>query len=151
MKILFVCYGNICRSPMAEFIMKDLAAKAGLSERLDIASAATSADEIGNPVYSHARRKLAELGIDCAEKRARRLTRADGEAYDLLIGMDNENIRDMKRICGQEAAHKIHMLLEYAGRSGEEVADPWYTRDFDIACSDIIAGCKGLVEKIKNL
>lgn len=149
-KILFVCYGNICRSPMAEFIMKDLAKKVGIGERLEIASAATSADEIGNPVYPYARRKLSDLGIECAGKRARRLTRSDGYEYNLLIGMDKENIRDMRRICGEEAARKIHLLLEYADRPGEEVADPWYTRDFDIACSDIIAGCKGLAEKIKS-
>ena len=105
-KILFVCHGNICRSPMAEFIMKNMAEKAGVADELEIASAATSAEEIGNPVYPEARRKLAQHGIDCAGKTARRLARADSVEYDLLIGMDAANIRDMKRICGAEAVIK---------------------------------------------
>ena len=139
-KILFVCHGNICRSPMAEFIMKDMAEKAGLAGKLEIASAATSAEEIGNPVYPEARRKLAEHGIDCAGKTARRLTRADSVKYDLLIGMD----------AGAEAEDKIHFMLDYAGRRGASVSDPWYTRDFDKAWSDIEAGCRGLLEVLKK-
>lgn len=149
-KILFVCHGNICRSPMAEFIMKNMAEKAGVADELEIASAATSAEEIGNPVYPEARRKLAQHGIDCAGKTARRLTRADGVECDMLIGMDAANIRDMKRICGAEAEEKIHFMLDYAGRPGASVADPWYTRDFDAAWRDIEAGCRGLIETFER-
>ena len=135
---------------MAEFIMKDIAEKAGLAGELEIASAATSSEEIGNPVYPEARRKLAEHGIDCAGKTARRLTSADGIKYDLLIGMDAANIRDMKRICGAEAEGKIHFMLEYAGRPGASVSDPWYTRDFDAAWRDIEVGCRGLLEVLRK-
>lgn len=135
---------------MAEFIMKEMAEKAGLSAELEIASAATSAEEIGSPVYPAARRKLAEHGIECAGKTARRLTREDGDACDLLIGMDAANVRDMRRICGAEAVEKIHFMLDYAGRSGASVSDPWYTRDFDAAWRDIEAGCRGLIEFLKN-
>lgn len=146
-RILFVCHGNICRSPMAEFIMKDLAQKAGLAGRFEISSAGTSAEELGNPVYPPARLKLAERGIDCADKRARRLTRADCEHYDLLIGMDGANLRNMRRICGEDFVHKIHRLLDYAGRS-EDVADPWYTRDFETTARDVEDGCRGLLRAL---
>ncbi len=149
-KILFVCHGNICRSPMAEFIMKDMAEKAGLAGELEIASAATSAEEIGNPVYPEAWRKLAEHGIDCGGKIARRLTRADSAEYDILIGMDAANVRDMKHICGADAENKIHFMLDYAGRYGASVADPWYTRDFDAAWRDIEAGCRGLIKFLET-
>ena len=145
-KILFVCHGNICRSPMAEFIMKDMVKKAGLEEQFSIASAATSTEEIGNPVYPNARRKLAEHGIGCAGKTSRQLTAADYDRYDLLIGMDQANLRNMRRICGGQS-DKLHLLLEYAGRSGD-VADPWYTRDFDQAWRDIEAGCRGLLDRL---
>jgi len=141
-KILFVCHGNICRSPMAEFIMKDLAEKAGLS--LEIASAATSTEELGNPVYPPARRKLSEHGISCLGKTARRLTKADYDKYDLLIGMDDWNIRNMNRMCSGDPDGKIHKLMEYAGKSAD-VADPWYTDDFETAWRDIYAGCSGLL------
>ncbi len=143
-RILFVCHGNICRSPMAEFIMKDLAAQAGRSGEFQIASAATSTEELGNGVYPPARRKLAEHGIGCAGKRARQLTRGDYDAYDLLIGMDSANLRNMRRICGGDPAGKIHLLLDFTGRGGE-VADPWYTGDFDTAFRDIDAGCRALL------
>ena len=147
MNILFVCHGNICRSPMGEFIMKDLVKKEGLADRFHIESAATSTEEIGNPVYPPARRKLAEHGIGCAGKTARQLTRADYGRYDLLIGMDRANFRNMNRICGGDPEGKIHMMLEFAGRSGD-VADPWYTGDFDAAWRDIDAGCRGLLEQL---
>ena len=147
-RILFVCHGNICRSPMAEFVMKDLVRKAGLTSQFQIASAATSRDEIGNPVYPPARRKLAEHGIACGGKTARQLTRADYGAYDLLIGMDQANLRNMRRICGGDPEGKIHLLLEYADRSGQEVADPWYTGDFEATWQDVLAGCQGLLASL---
>ena len=145
-KILFVCHGNICRSPMAEFVMKDLVKKAGLEQKFHIASAATSTEEIGNPVYPPARRELAAHGIGCAGHAARQLTRADYAAYDLLIGMDRANLRNMRRICGGDPEGKIHLILEYAGRSGQEVADPWYTGDFETTWRDVLAGCRGLLD-----
>ena len=147
-KILFVCHGNICRSPMAEFIMKDLVKKAGLERQFHIASAATSTEEIGSPVYPPARRKLAEHGISCAGKTARQLTQEDYSQYGLLIGMDRANLRNMRRICGGDPEGKIHPLLEYAGRPEDDVADPWYTRDFDAAWRDIEAGCRGLLDHL---
>ena len=115
-RILFICHGNICRSPMAEFVMKDLVKKAGLEDQFEIASAATSTEEIGRPIYPPARRKLAEHGISCAGKTARRLTKADYAQYDLLIGMDRANIRNMNRICGGDPDGKIKLLLGYADR-----------------------------------
>ena len=144
-KILFVCHGNICRSPMAEFVMKDLVKKAGLESRFHIESAATSTEEIGNPVYPPARRKLAEHGIDCAGKRARRLTSADYDRYDLLIGMDRANLRNMSRICGGDPGEKMHLLMDYTGRPGD-VADPWYTDDFETTWRDVSEGCRGLLD-----
>ena len=145
-KILFVCHGNICRSPMAEFVMKDLVKKAGLEQKFHIASAATSTEELGNPVYPPARRELAAHGIGCAGHAARQLTPADYAAYDLLIGMDRANLRNMRRICGGDPEGKIHLILEYAGRSGQEVADPWYTGDFETTWRDVLAGCRGLLD-----
>ena len=133
---------------MAEFVMKDLVRKAGLENQFQIASAATSTEEIGNPVYPPARRKLAEHGISCAGKTARQLTRADYGAYDLLIGMDQANLRNMRRICGGDLEGKIHLLLEYADRPGQEVADPWYTGDFEATWQDVLAGCQGLLASL---
>ena len=147
-KILFVCHGNICRSPMAEFVMKDLVRKAGLESQFQIASAATSTEEIGSPVYPPARRKLAEHGINCPGKTARQLTRADYDRYDLLIGMDNANLRNMRRICGGDSDGKIRLLLEFTGRSGE-VADPWYTGDFEATWRDVLEGCSGLLRHLQ--
>ena len=125
-KILFICHGNICRSPMAEFVMKDLVRKAGLEESFYIESAATSREELGNPVYPPARRKLAEHGISCQGKTARQLTREDYQSFDLLVGMDWANLRNMERICGGDPQGKLHLLLDYTARPGQ-VADPWYT------------------------
>ena len=147
-KILFICHGNICRSPMAEFVLRDMAGRAGLSERLAIASAATSAEELGNPVYPPARKILAAHGIDCAGKRARRMQPRDYEDYDLLIGMDDENLRNMSRLFRGDPDGKLHLLLDYAGRPGEPVADPWYTRDFARTWDDVYAGCLGLLSAL---
>lgn len=145
--ILFVCHGNICRSPMAEFVMKDLVEKAGLQEQFYIESAATSTEEIGNEVYPPARRKLAEHGIGCKGKTARQMTRADYDRFDLLIGMDTWNIRNMKRICGDDPQGKIHQLMDYTDRPGD-VADPWYTGDFETTWRDVLEGCKGLLASL---
>ena len=146
-KILFVCHGNICRSPMAEFVLKDLAQKAGIAEQFEIASAATSTEEIGNPVYPPARQKLAEHGISCYEKTARQLTSCDGEKYDLLIGMDEANRRNILRMIAPKNACKVHLLMEFAGQN-KEVADPWYTGDFEATWQDVLAGCKGLLKQL---
>ena len=148
-KILFVCHGNICRSPMAEFVMKDLVRQAGLEWKYEIASAATSSEELGNPVYPPARRKLAEHGIGCAGKTARRLTEDDYDEYDLLIGMDRMNFRNMHRICGGDPEGKIHLLMDYTNRPGE-VADPWYTGDFEETWQDVLEGCKRLLELLER-
>ena len=146
-RILFVCHGNICRSPMAEFVMKDLVQKAGLEAQFHIESAATSTEEIGNPVYPPARRKLAEHGIDCAGKTARQLTNADYDQFDLLIGMDQANLRNMHRICGGDFAGKLHLLMDYTDRPGD-VADPWYTDDFETTWRDVLEGCEGLLRAV---
>ena len=146
-RILFVCLGNICRSPMAEFVMKDLVEKTGLQGQFYIESAATSTEEIGNEVYPPARRKLAEHGISCKGKTARQMTRADYDRFDLLIGMDTSNIRNMKRICGDDPEGKIHQLMDYTDRPGD-VADPWYTGDFDTTWQDVSEGCRGLLSSL---
>ena len=146
-KILFVCHGNICRSPMAEFVMKDLVKKAGMEDVFHIASAATSTEEIGNPVYPPARRKLREHGISCAGKTARQLRKADYGQYDYLVGMDSANYRNMQRICGGDPEGKISLLLDYTDHPGS-VADPWYTGDFEATWQDVLAGCRGLLAEI---
>ena len=143
-RILFVCHGNICRSPMAEFVMKHLVKEAGMSDDFHIESAATSTEEIGNSVYPPARRKLAEHGIDCQGKTARQMTRNDYGRFDLLVGMDSWNIRNMNRICGGDPNAKIVMLMDYTDRPGD-VADPWYTGDFEATWRDVQEGCRGLL------
>lgn len=144
-KILFVCHGNICRSPMAEFVFKDLVHKEGLDEQFYIESGATNTEELGNPVYPPARRKLEEHGIDCSGKRARQIRRSDYDKFDLLIAMDEENLYHMGWVFSVDYLNKIHLLMEYTDRPGE-VADPWYTRDFDRTYDDVLEGCRGLLD-----
>lgn len=146
-KILFVCHGNICRSPMAEYVMKHLVSEAGREDEFEIHSAATSTEEIGNPVYPPARRKLAEHGIRCDGHAARQITRRDYDHYDLIIGMDSYNMRNMHRAFGGDAEGKIHMLMEYTDRMGE-VSDPWYTGDFESTWRDCLEGCQGLLNSL---
>ena len=144
-KILFICHGNICRSPMAEFVMKQLVKNEGLEGQFEIASAATSTEEIGNPVYPPARRKLAEHGIGCEGKTARQMTRSDYQYYDYIIAMDRNNLRNLKRMFGEDTEHKINLLMDYTHRPGD-VADPWYTGDFEATWQDVSEGCKGLLD-----
>ena len=146
-KILFVCHGNICRSPMAEFVMKWLVKEAGREGEFEIASAATSTEEIGNPVYPPARRKLAEHGISSAGKYARQITRRDYQYYDLIVGMDQWNLRNMRRMLGGDPDGKICLLMDYTDRPGD-VADPWYTGDFEATWRDVLEGCEGMLETI---
>ena len=147
-KILFVCLGNICRSPMAEFVMKDMVRRAGIAGDFEIGSAATSSEELGNPVYPPARRKLMEHGIDCAGKTARRINARDYEHYDMLIGMDEDNMRSMARCFGGDREGKLHLLMSFAGER-RQVADPWYTRDFEATWRDVNRGCIALLEQLR--
>ena len=148
-KILFVCHGNICRSPMAEFVMKDIIQKNGLEDRFFIASAATSTEEIwngvGNPVYPPAKAELARHGIGCEGKRAIQLQRSDYEKYDYFIGMDSANIRNMYRMLGGDPDRKIFKLLSFAG-SEADISDPWYTGEFGAAYRDVERGCRALLK-----
>ena len=134
---------------MAEFVMKDLVCKAGLEDKIYIESAATSTEEIGNEVYPPARRKLAEHGISCKGKTARQMTRGDYDRFDLIVGMDGWNLRNMERICGGDPEDKIHLLMDYTDRPGE-VADPWYTGNFDATWRDVAEGCEGLLQWIRQ-
>ena len=143
-RILFVCHGNICRSPMAEFVMKDLVERRGLDGCFSIASAATHDDEIGSPVHPGTRGVLEAQGIDCSGKTARRLGRADVGKWDLFVGMDEANMRDLRLQLGRAAEGRCRKLLEFAG-SDRDVADPWYTGDFDVTYDDVLAGCTGLL------
>lgn len=147
--ILFVCHGNICRSTMAEFVMKDLVEKAGLSDSFHIESAATSAEELGNPVYPGTKRILDRLGIDCSAKRARRITADDYDKFDLIIAMDDANMRNLRAKYHQDPDHKIHLLMSYAGNP-RPIADPWYTGDFETTYQDVDAGCRGLLKELTH-
>lgn len=146
-KIIFVCLGNICRSPMAEFVMKDIVEKAGLSHEFEIASAATSTYEIGNPVYPPARQKLAENGIDCKGKTARQITKKDYDYYDYIVAMDQSNIRNLKNMLSNDPQGKISLLMDYTSRPAD-VADPWYTGDFQATWDDVSEGCEALLKFI---
>lgn len=141
-RILFICHGNICRSPMAEFIMKKLVKEAGRENDFLIASAAVSSEELGNPVYPPARRILNSMGIDTSGKTAVQVKKSDLEKYDILIGMDSSNLSRMKRIFGE--SDKLRLLLDYTKNPGD-IADPWYYGNFDKTCEQITDGCKGLL------
>ena len=149
-KVLFICHGNICRSTMAEYVMKDLTAKAGLSDSFHIDSAATSREEIGNPVHHgtrrSTRRKLKEAGIPCGDHRARQMHREEYDKFDYIIGMDSWNIRNINRIIGNDDPdHKIYKLLDFTNRKGQDIADPWYTGNFDDTYRDVKEGCEALL------
>ncbi len=150
-RVLFVCHGNICRSPMAEFIFKDMIEKKGLQDKFVIASSATSAEEIwgdiGNPVYPPARAELAKHGISCEGKRAVQFRKSDYEKYDCIVAMDSNNIRNIFSIIGTDPENKVHKLLEFA-QSNRDVADPWYTGRFDVTYRDIYEGCEALLNKL---
>lgn len=143
-KILFVCHGNICRSPMAEFVFRDLIEKAGLENEIFVASAATSREELGNPVHYGTTSKLRQYGISTAGKYAVQITREDYEKYDYIIGMEYRNLRNMQRIIGEDTEHKVHKLLDFSSNP-RDIADPWYTGDFDRTYNDVLEGCQGLL------
>ena len=148
-RVLFVCHGNICRSPMAEFIFRDMVDKRGLGAQFFVASAATSREEIGNPVYPPAKRKLKEHGIDPAGKTARQMTAGDYRDFDYLLAAERYNIRNMERITGGDPEHKIYRLLDFSDRP-RDIADPWYTGDFDEAWDDIVEGCQAFLAWLKK-
>lgn len=146
-KILFVCHGNICRSPMAEYVMKALVAEAGRSAEFEIASAATSAEEIGNGVYPPVRRLLEAAGIDGSAHAARQMTVADYRHYDLVVAMDGQNLANIRRIIGSDPDGKVCRLLDFTPTPGD-IADPWYTRDFDLTWRQVHAGCRALLARL---
>ncbi len=148
-KILFVCLGNICRSPMAQFVMQELVRREGLADQFQIESAATSREEIGNPPHHGTRRKLAQMGIPMEQHRARQMTAADYQEYDLLIGMEKWNLQAMQRIAGGDPDHKMHLLLDFTERGGD-IADPWYTGNFDVTFEDVWEGCQGLLQYLRE-
>ena len=146
-KILFVCHGNICRSPMAEFVMKELVRRAGREKEIFVASAACRRDEIGADTYLGTREKLDEMGIPYKRRQAVQITRDDYDRYDLIVGMDAENMRDLNRLSPGDPAGKFHRLLEFVGED-RDVADPWYTGDFDTTYRDVRKGCQGLLKTL---
>ena len=150
-RVLFVCHGNICRSTMAQFVFQDMVNKAGLSDRFHIDSAATSREEIGNPPHHGTVRKMQEVGVPVLPHRARQMTKKDYQTYDYLIGMDAWNIRNIMRILGSDPAKNVSMLLDFTDRPGTEIADPWYTGNFDATYDDVLEGCTGLLEHLKNI
>lgn len=153
-KVLMVCHGNICRSPMAEFILKQMVTTRGIADQFYIASAATSTEEIwngiGNPVYPPAREELKKHGISCDGKRAIQVTLKDYDIYDYLIVMDTNNLRNLNRIIGGDPEGKVSLLLDYAGRKGQSIADPWYSGNFEVTYRDIVEGCTGFLEYLKQ-
>ena len=149
-KILFICHGNICRSPMAEFVMKDLVKKAGLEHEFLIESAGTSREEVGNPVYPEVRKILWDLGISTEGKYATQLRKRDYDEYDYLVVMEQWNIQNMIRIIGQDLEGKIYRLLDFTNNP-RDIEDPWYTRNFDKVYEEIVEGCSALLEKIQSM
>lgn len=149
-RILFICHGNICRSTMAEMIFKDMVRKENLESQICIDSMGTSREELGNPVHPGTRRKLAQVGIPCSDHRATQMTKGDYDRFDYLIVMDRNNIRNLMRIIGDDPERKVSMLLDYAGREGQSIADPWSTGNFDITYDDVVEGCKGLMDYLKE-
>lgn len=143
-KVLFVCHGNICRSPMAEFVFHNMIQEQGLTDCFQVASAATSREEIGNPVHYGTRRKLNEEGIPIWNRQAVQITKKDYQTYDYLIAMDYQNLRNIERITGKDKDHKVHLLLDFTDRPGN-IADPWYTGNFDQTYEDVVEGCQGLL------
>lgn len=148
-KILFICHGNICRSPMSEFVMRNMVERAGLTRAILVASAAVSREEIGNPVYPPAKKKLAEHGISCEGHHARQMTKQDYNDFDYLIAMDASNLRLMDRFCSGDPEGKVSLLLDYTDRPGS-VADPWYTGNFDATWADVNEGCTGLLAFLRK-
>lgn len=148
-KILFVCHGNICRSPMAEFVMKDLVRKEGIGHEFIIDSAATSREEIGNDIHYGTKKKLREEGIPFTRRGAIQMTHKDYETYDYLIAMDHANVRNMERIAGSDSEHKIKLLLSYSGKD-IDIADPWYTGNFEDTYQDVVEGCKAFLNSIRD-
>ena len=148
-KVLFVCHGNICRSPMAEFVLRDMIAKRGLEGKFLVRSAATSAEEIGNPVHYGTKRLLKEHNIDCSQRRAIRLCAADYGRYDYIIGMDSENMSEMRKIFGGDPEGKLCLLLDFTDKPAE-IADPWYTGDFETTYRDISLGCTAFLDKVSK-
>lgn len=148
-RILFICHGNICRSPMAEFLFRRMVEQAGLSRQIQAASAATSTEEIGNPVYPPVRRLLAKHGISTEGKTAVQLRRQDYDRYDWIVAMDTENLWGIRRILGGDPAHKVFRLLELSDRP-RDIADPWYTGDFQQTYDDLMEGCALLLDKVRK-
>ena len=148
-KVMFVCHGNICRSPMAEFVFRDMVQKEKLSDKIHVASSATSREEIGNGVHYGTRKKLAEFGISTEGKYARQLTKTDYRDYDYIIAMDSQNIRNISRIIGRDTENKVCKLLDFTDRGGD-IADPWYTGNFDRTYEDVYEGCNELLKFIKR-
>lgn len=147
-KVCFICLGNICRSPMAQYVMQHLVNERGLSDCFYIDSAATSTEEIGNRVHHGTRGKLREVGIFCGDHRAVQLKRSDYEKYDYLIGMEEWNMRNMRRILGEDTQGKMYKLLDFTERKGADIADPWYTGNFDVTYDDVLEGCEALLAHI---